>query len=63
MFTCLKSELPRLNYSAPLGAWLDAFPAQQVMVLQYENLTSPDHSADNLRAVKRCGWCVCGANE
>ncbi|PRW50784.1 hypothetical protein C2E21_5410 [Chlorella sorokiniana] len=42
LFACLKDQLPALNYTAQLSAWLDAFPADQVMLLQYETLASPD---------------------
>lgn len=42
LFPCLKKQLPALNYTAQLTAWLDAFPADQVMVMQYEALVSPD---------------------
>jgi hypothetical protein len=34
LFACLKEQLPALNYTAQLSAWLDAFPADQVMLLQ-----------------------------
>ncbi|KAI7844782.1 hypothetical protein COHA_001662 [Chlorella ohadii] len=42
LFGCLKQRLPALNYSAQLSAWLDTFPAEQVLLLQYETLASPD---------------------
>lgn len=34
LFACLKQQLPALNYTAQLDAWLEAFPAEQVMLLQ-----------------------------
>lgn len=34
LFACLKQQLPALNYTAQLDAWLEAFPADQVMLLQ-----------------------------
>ncbi|PRW51019.1 hypothetical protein C2E21_5409 [Chlorella sorokiniana] len=52
LFDCLARELPWNNYTAPIAAWLEAFPADQLKLVQYESLTSPEHEADDLRAVK-----------
>ena len=53
VFHCLERDLPGQNYSEPFQAWLDAFPREQIMLLQYESLTAPEHVASHLRAVKR----------
>jgi hypothetical protein len=45
--------LPWNNYSAPVQAWLDAFPRRQLLLLQYERLTDPDQEAAHLHIVKR----------
>ncbi|EFN56555.1 hypothetical protein CHLNCDRAFT_57487 [Chlorella variabilis] len=52
VFHCLERDLPGQNYSEPFQAWLDAFPREQIMLLQYESLTAPEHVASHLRAVK-----------
>ncbi|KAL4430049.1 hypothetical protein ABPG77_004419 [Micractinium sp. CCAP 211/92] len=52
VFSCLQRDLPALNYTTPLSAWLEAFPREQIMLLQYENLTNPEHTAAHLQAVK-----------
>ena len=41
LFGCLKQRLPALNYSAQLSAWLDTFPAEQVLLLQVRLLAPP----------------------
>lgn len=41
------------NYSAPLAGWLDAFPAGQVLVLQYEEMIASPAAGDaQLRRAK-----------
>lgn len=34
IFSCLQRGLPALNYTTPLTAWLEAFPREQIMLLQ-----------------------------
>lgn len=34
VFSCLQRDLPALNYTTPLLAWLEAFPREQIMLLQ-----------------------------
>lgn len=58
MFPCLQQSLAGLNYSTPVRAWLEAFPANQVHLLQYEALTRPERAEARLAGLKRCvtGW-------
>ena len=37
---CLKGSLTKMNYSHPLSVWLDNFPADQILVMQFEALAS-----------------------
>jgi hypothetical protein len=53
LFKCLELELPWNNYSMPIQSWLDAFPKEQLLLLQYESLTAEDKEAEHLTAVKR----------
>lgn len=34
LFSCLEVELPWHNYTTPINAWLEAFPPEQVMLVQ-----------------------------
>ncbi|KAL4443999.1 hypothetical protein ABPG75_011736 [Micractinium tetrahymenae] len=52
VFSCLQRDLPALNFTTPLTAWLEAFPREQIMLLQYESLTHPEHTAAHLQEVK-----------
>lgn len=52
LFKCLELELPWNNYSMPIQSWLDAFPKEQLLLLQYESLTAEDKEAEHLTAVK-----------
>lgn len=47
------AEVPEGQYAPQLGAWADAFPREQLFVLQYENLTSDNGMAPALRELKR----------
>ncbi|KAL4418907.1 hypothetical protein ABPG77_004060 [Micractinium sp. CCAP 211/92] len=40
VYKCLSRDLGRENYSQPLQGWLDAYPREQVYLIQYENITS-----------------------
>lgn len=35
---CLKGSLTKMNYSYPLSVWLEHFPADQILVMQFEAL-------------------------
>jgi hypothetical protein len=35
---CLRGSLTKMNYSDPLSAWLEHFPAEQIYVMQFEAL-------------------------
>lgn len=35
---CLRGSLTKMNYSEPLAAWLEHFPAEQIHVMQFEAL-------------------------
>ncbi|KAL4430048.1 hypothetical protein ABPG77_004418 [Micractinium sp. CCAP 211/92] len=52
LFECLELELPWNNYTAPFMAWLEAYPPEQIMLLQYESLTAPEYEKQHLQAVK-----------
>jgi len=41
------------NYSFPVMTWLDAYPAEQVHVIQYEELTEEDRQAPELDRLKK----------
>ncbi|PSC67215.1 hypothetical protein C2E20_9098 [Micractinium conductrix] len=51
-YPCLKKELVQSNYSDPFEAWMEAYPPSQVLLLQYERLTSEQHGKAVLRKVK-----------
>lgn len=53
LFSCLKTELPEHNYTTPIQAWLEVYPREQLLLLQYESLTAPEQEAEQLKAVKR----------
>ncbi|KAL4437388.1 hypothetical protein ABPG75_004527 [Micractinium tetrahymenae] len=55
VYRCLlrKLEDEEETYAPRLKAWADAFPADQLVVLQYENLTDPARMRAALRDVKR----------
>lgn len=40
VYKCLSRDLGRENYSQPLQGWLEAYPREQVYLIQYENITS-----------------------
>ena len=34
MYKCLAIELPKSNYSSPFEAWVEAYPRQQIYLVQ-----------------------------
>lgn len=58
-YACLRGGLAGLNYTAPLAAWLEAFPRGQVLLLQHESLVAPDTTARHLSELKRCANTHC----
>lgn len=55
LYKCIRQKLedPDERYTPRLQAWVDAFPREQLFVMQYENLTEPAATKRVLRDVKR----------
>lgn len=53
VYKCLKRQLPGFNYTEPFQTWLDAYPRDQLYLVQYENMTSEAHSLEVVQDIKR----------
>jgi hypothetical protein len=51
-FRCLDKALRQEGYAEPLQAWLEAFPTEQIYLIQYENITAADRQETVLRSIK-----------